>query len=232
MRILIVEDESKLAVPLQRSLKENGFKVFVTLNSTTAREDVESGDFHLVILDVNRPDSSGYELCRDIRTQNNQIPIIVLTPLGTIDNKLMCFDAGADDCVVKPFEFSELLARIQAHLKRNYPSYDPELSKPHQLTMADLTLDLRRKTVSRAGNKEIHVTPREFTLLEYFLRNKGTVLSREEIEQYVWETPISTGVNLLNVYINSLRRKIDKGFDTKLIHTRKGFGFQMKVSGE
>ncbi len=168
---------------------------------------------------------NGYDLCRDIRARNNPVPIIMLTALGTIENKLSGFDAGADDYILKPFEFSELLARIQVNRKRSLQPYNQEGSS--QLTMADLLLDLREKTVSRAG-QPINVTPRELSLLEYFLRNPGTVLSRSEIAENVWDTPFDSGTNLIDVYINSLRKKIDKDFPAKLIHTRKGIGFMMK----
>lgn len=230
MRILVVDDDIKVAMSLKHGLKEYGFKVSVALDGATARELVDYGGINLIILEINLPDISGYDLCRDIRAQNSQIPIIILTAQGTIENKLAGFDAGSDDYIVKPFDFSELLVRIKASIKRSYQFYEPGLAESTQLTVADLTLDLREKTVNRAGNKQISVTPREFALLEYFLRNKGTVLSREEIAQNIWDTPVDAGANanLLNVYINSLRKKIDKGFDTKLIHTRKGIGFVMK----
>ncbi|MFD2934086.1 response regulator [Spirosoma flavum] len=228
MRILIVDDEIKLAMSLKRGLKEYGFGVSIALDAATARKLIEYGGINLVILETSLPDVNGYELCRDIRAQNSQLPIIILTAQGTIESKLAGFDAGTDDYIVKPFEFSELLVRIKASIKRSYWSYEPGLAESTQLTMGDLTLDLRKKTVNRAGNKQINVTPREFAILEYFLRNQGTVLSREEIAQNVWDMPIGVGANLLNVYINSLRKKIDKDFDTKLIHTRKGIGFVMK----
>lgn len=228
MQILLVDEDVKLAYSLKRSLKEYGFRVSIALDGATARKLVEFGGINLVILETNLPDVSGYELCRDIRTQNAHVPIIILTTQGSIDAKLAGFDAGADDYIVKPVEFSELLVRIKSSIKRSYQSYEPGLGESTQLTMADLILDLREKTVIRAGNKQINVTPREFAILEYFLRNQGTVLSREEITQNVWDMPVEASTNLLNVYINSLRKKIDKDFKTKLIHTRKGIGFVMK----
>lgn len=225
MKILVVEDEIKLAMSLKRGLEEYGFQTSVALDGAAARKAVEFGEVNLIIMDVNLPDINGYDLCRDIRARNNQMPIIMLTALGTIENKLSGFDAGADDYVLKPFEFSELLARIQVNRKRSLQPYNPEGNS--QLTMADLVLDLREKTVGRAG-QSINVTPREFALLEYFLRNPGTVLSRSEIAENVWDIPFDSGTNLIDVYINSLRKKIDKDFATRLIHTRKGIGFMMK----
>jgi DNA-binding response OmpR family regulator len=225
MKILVVEDEIKLAMSLKRGLEEYGFQTSVALDGAAARKAVEFSEVNLIIMDVNLPDINGYDLCRDIRARHNQVPIIMLTALGTIENKLSGFDAGADDYVLKPFEFSELLARIQVTRKRSLQPYNLEASS--QLTMADLVLDLREKTVSRAGHP-INVTPRELTLLEYFLRNPGTVLSRNEIAENVWDIPFDSGTNLIDVYINSLRKKIDKDFATKLIHTRKGIGFMMK----
>jgi DNA-binding response OmpR family regulator len=225
MKILVVEDEIKLAMSLKRGLEEYGFQVSVALDGAAARKAVEFGEINLIIMDVNLPDMNGYDLCRDIRARNNPVPIIMLTALGTIENKLSGFDAGADDYILKPFEFSELLARIQVNRKRSLQPYNLEGSS--QLTMADLLLDLREKTVSRAG-QAINVTPRELSLLEYFLRNPGMVLSRSEIAENVWDTPFDSGTNLIDVYINSLRKKIDKDFPAKLIHTRKGIGFMMK----
>ncbi|GAB3639692.1 response regulator transcription factor [Spirosoma arcticum] len=225
MKILVVEDEIKLAMSLKRGLEEYGFQTSVALDGAAARKAVEFGEINLIIMDVNLPDVNGYDLCRDIRARNNPVPIIMLTALGTIENKLSGFDAGADDYLLKPFEFSELLARIQVNRKRSLQPYSLEGSS--QLTMADLLLDLREKTVSRAG-RPINVTPRELSLLEYFLRNPGMVLSRSEIAENVWDTPFDSGTNLIDVYINSLRKKIDRDYPAKLIHTRKGIGFMMK----
>ena len=225
MKILVVEDEIKLAMSLKRGLEEYGFQTSVALDGAAARKAVEFSEVNLIIMDVNLPDMNGYDLCRDIRTRHSQVPIIMLTALGTIENKLSGFDAGADDYVLKPFEFSELLARIQVNRKRGLQPYNPEGN--NQLMIADLVLDLREKTVNRAG-QFINVTPREFALLEYFLRNPGTVLSRSEIAENVWDIPFDSGTNLIDVYINSLRKKIDKDFTTRLIHTRKGIGFMMK----
>lgn len=229
MKILVVEDEIKLAMSLKRGLEEYGFPTSVALDGAAARKAVEFSEVNLIIMDVNLPDINGYDLCRDFRARHNQVPIIMLTALGTIENKLSGFDAGADDYILKPFEFSELLARIQVNRKRSQQPYNPEGSR--QLTMGDLVLDLREKTVSRAG-QPMPVTPRELALLEYFLRNPGTVLSRSEIAENVWDIPFDSGTNLIDVYINSLRKKIDKDFSTKLIHTRKGIGFMMKEYNE
>lgn len=227
MRILVVEDEIKLAMSLKRGLEEFGFQASVALDGTAARKTVDFGDINLIIMDVNLPDGSGFDLCREFHSRNAHIPIIMLTALGTIDDKLSGFDAGADDYLVKPFEFSELLARIQVSRKRSQQANN--IVYKNQLSIADLTLDLREKTVSRAG-QPISVTPREIALLEYFLRNQGTILSRNEIAENVWDIPFDTGTNLIDVYINSLRKKIDKDFPTKLIHTRKGIGYIMKES--
>lgn len=229
MRILIVEDELKLATSLKRGLDEYGFQASVALDGASAKKALELGEINLVILDINLPDINGYDLCRYIHERNSHIPIIILTALGTIENKLTGFDAGADDYLVKPFEFSELLARIQVSRKRTQQS---STSAAHsQLSIADLVLDLREKTVSRAG-RPVNVTPREIALLEYFLRNQGTVLTRNEIAENVWDIPFDTGTNLIDVYINTLRKKIDKDFTTKLIHTRKGIGYIMKEMAE
>ncbi|GAB4033781.1 response regulator [Spirosoma jeollabukense] len=226
MRILVVEDELKLAVSLKRGLEEFGFQASVALDGESARRAIDFGDINLVILDVNLPDVSGFTLCREIRTRNAYIPVIMLTALGTIENKLSGFDAGADDYLMKPFEFSELLARIQAIRKRSIQANNP--LDASRLILADLVIDLREKSVSRAGHP-INVTPREIALLEYFLRHQGTVLTRNEIAENVWDIPVDSGSNLIDVYINSLRKKIDNDFPIKLIHTRKGIGYMMKV---
>lgn len=232
MRILIVDNEVKLTMSLKRWLKDFGFRVSVAQDGVSAQEMVALGGINLVLLDSTLPDMSGYALCREIRANDPRIPIIMLSAHNTLDRKLEGFAAGSDDFIVKPFEFRELLARVKASIKRSYQTYDEAFAEVTQLSIADLTLDLRKKTVSRAGNKQISVTPREFMLLEYFMRHPGTVLTREEIARNVWDAPIDAGANLLNVYMNSLRKKIDRDFDTKLIHTRKGIGFVMRAYGD
>ncbi|WP_338870530.1 response regulator transcription factor [Spirosoma sp. SC4-14] len=225
MHILVVEDEIKLVVNLKKELEEYAFQVTVALDGETARKAVEHGGVDFVIMDLNLPNDNGCTLCRDLRALNGHMPIILLSSTGSLDEKLSGFDAGADDFMVKPFEFSELLARIQVNRKRNqliYHSTDTNL-----LVMGDLILDLRAKTVSRAGHS-INITSRELALLEYFLRHKGEVLSREEIAAKVWSVPSGINTNLIDVYVYALRKKIDKDYKKKLIHTRVGMGYIMK----
>lgn len=229
MRILLIEDEIKLAMSLKLGLEEYGFQVSVALDGASAQKTLDFMEVNLVILDVNLPDANGYDLCREIRSRYDPVHVIMLTALGSLDHKLAGFDAGADDYMVKPFEFAELLARIQ--VSRKWGKHPYNATSNSQLAINDLLLDMRSKTVSRAGNS-INVTPREMALLEFFVRNQGVVLSRNEISENVWGISFDNSTNLVDVYINSLRKKIDRDFPTKLIHTRKGIGYIMKETPE
>jgi DNA-binding response OmpR family regulator len=171
-------------------------------------------------LDIVIPHVNGIELCRRLRAANNQTPLLMLTALGTTDDKVQGFDAGADDYLVKPFEFKELVARIKALTKRSSGvSFGSNTIK-----VADLELDLDKKVARRSG-KTIELTAKEFLLLEYFMRNKGRVVTRADISEKVWDINFDTGTNVVDVYVNILRKKIEKGFDTRLIHTRIGMGY-------
>jgi two-component system copper resistance phosphate regulon response regulator CusR len=218
--ILIVEDELRLAEILQKQLQESGFKADVAHDGYVGKRMMENFDYDLIILDINLPLLNGYELCKEIRKKNSKIPIIMLTALGTSENKLIGFEAGADDYVLKPFDFRELLARINVFLKRKNIIM-PELRK---LTISDFEMDLDTKTVTRAG-KRIDLTSKEFALMETFLLNKNKLLSREFIIEKVWDLDFETGTNIIDVYVNYLRKKIDKDFEPKIIHTKFGFGF-------
>jgi len=181
---------------------------------------MEKSEYDLVVLDINLPLMNGYELCKEIRKKNSKIPIIMLTALGTSENKLVGFEAGADDYVLKPFDYRELLARINVFLKRKNIAV-PESRK---LSIADFEMDLDRKTATRSG-KKIDLTSKEFALMETFLLNKNKLLSREFIIEKVWDLDFETGTNIIDVYVNYLRKKIDKYFEPKIIHTKFGFGF-------
>lgn len=218
--ILIVEDEQRLAEIIQKQLEEAGFIADIASDGYVGKRMAEQNEYDLIVLDINLPLMNGYELCKEIRKTNHKIPIIMLTALGTSDNKLIGFEAGADDYVLKPFDFRELLARINVFLKRSAPDFTP----PRVLKVADLEMSLETKTVSRA-NKKIDLTSKEFSLLETFLKNKGKLLSREYIIEKVWDLDFETGTNIIDVYVNYLRKKIDKDFEIKLIHTKYGFGF-------
>ncbi|HPT02305.1 MAG TPA: response regulator transcription factor [Bacteroidales bacterium] len=223
-RILVVEDELRLAEVLKKQIEEAGFSVQIANDGYTGKRYIEANKYDLAILDINIPIINGYDLCKEIRRIDFSIPIIMLTALGTLDNKISGFDAGADDYVTKPYEIRELLARINVFLKRS--DVDPS---SHILSVADLRMDLVNKTVTRAGEK-IDLTVKEFSLLELFMKNKGKLLSREFIINKVWGIDFDPGTNVIDVYVNYLRKKIDKDFDLKLIHTKFGFGFYLNES--
>ena len=218
--ILIVEDELRLAEILQKQLQESGFKADVANDGYVGKRMIENAEYDLVVLDINLPLMNGYELCKEIRKKNRKIPIIMLTALGTSENKLIGFEAGADDYVLKPFDFRELLARINVFLKRK----NVIIPESRKLSIADFEMDLDRKTATRAG-KKIDLTSKEFALMETFLLNKNKLLSREFIIEKVWDLDFETGTNIIDVYVNYLRKKIDKNFEPKIIHTKFGFGF-------
>jgi len=221
-KILIIEDEQRVADLLRRGLEEMGYQAFVAYDAEMGLRLFHSGDYDLVISDVVLPKMSGFELVKEIKEQNKNVPIIMLTALGTTDDKLEGFDAGADDYMVKPFDIRELEARIRVLLKRKNP--ESRESQIKEVNYADLYVNLSTKTVSR-NQQEIKLTPKEYNLLLYMIQNPERVLSRIEIAENVWNTHFDTGTNFIDVYINYLRKKIDRDFDIKLIHTRPGMGF-------
>jgi two-component system, OmpR family, copper resistance phosphate regulon response regulator CusR len=225
MRILVIEDEERVALPIKRGLEELGFATTIAADGTTGTKMALSGSFDLIITDILLPGTNGIELCRTIRGEFPDIPIIMLTALGTTDDKVEGFDSGANDYLVKPFDFRELYVRIRELLKRRPAA--GETAKKILLSAGSLEMNTRTMIVKR-GEQEINLTRKEFKLLEYMLNNQGRVLSRAEIAEHVWETVFDTGTNFVDVYINYLRKKIDKGFDKKLIHTRPGIGFILK----
>jgi two-component system, OmpR family, copper resistance phosphate regulon response regulator CusR len=219
INILIVEDEQRLADILKKQLEDAGYNAKVASDGYLGKQYIEQHKFNLVILDINLPIINGYDLCREIRKVNRTIPIIMLTALGTPDNKIAGFDVGADDYITKPFDIRELLARINVFLKRAETNTEHDI-----IVVADLILDLSNKTVTRS-DKKIDLTAKEYSLLELFLKNRGKLLSRETIINQVWGIDFDPGTNVIDVYVNYLRNKIDKEFDPKLIHTKFGFGF-------
>ena len=219
-RLLVVEDEQRLAEILQKQLNESGFRADIASDGYVGKRMMEQADYDLVILDINIPLMNGYELCSEIRKTNRNTPIIMLTALGTPENKLIGFESGADDYVLKPYDYRELLARINVFLKRSNVSESQSL----KYKIADFEMDMDSKTVIRAG-KKIDLTSKEFSLMEILLRNKNKVLTREYIIEKVWNLDFETGTNIIDVYMNYLRKKIDKDFEPKLIHTKFGFGF-------
>lgn len=221
-KILIVEDEQRVADLLRLGLEEMGYLAAVAYDAEMGLRLFRAGQYDLVISDIVLPKMSGFDLVKEIKGQNKNIPVIMLTALGTTDDKLEGFDAGADDYMIKPFDIRELEARIRVLLKRKV-SDDTHL-QVRELNYADLQANLLTKTVYR-NNQEIKLTPKEFNLLIYMMQNPERVLSRAEIAEKIWDTHFDTGTNFIDVYINYLRKKIDRDFDTKLIHTKPGMGF-------
>jgi two-component system copper resistance phosphate regulon response regulator CusR len=221
--ILLVEDEDKVSSFIKKGLQEHRYQVEVARDGVAALTAVLQTHFDLIILDVMIPLINGIELCKQIRQKYPQMPVLMLSALGTIDDKVDGLHAGADDYLVKPFHFNELLARIEALLRRrNITSNTDPI-----LTFSDLKLDTGDKTAERAG-KKITLTAKEYVLLELFIKNPNKLLSREYITEKVWGLNFDTGTNMVDVYVNYVRNKIQKGFDKKLIHTVIGMGYILK----
>ena len=223
-KMLLIEDEKKIADTISQGLKELGYHVVTAYDGKIGLRLFESASFNLIITDINLPGINGYDLCKTIRSRNQHIPVIMLTALSTTNDKIEGFDAGADDYLVKPFEFRELLVRIRALLKR---TMNQQLPSGNILKVADLELNVDSMEVTR-GMKPIILTAKEFQLLEYFMRNRNRVISRADIAERVWDLDFDTKTNVIDVYVNFLRKKIDKDFETKLIHTQVGMGYMMK----
>lgn len=221
-RILVVEDEPKVLSFIKKGLEENGFDVQTAENGPDGLNLARELDFSVIILDIMLPGLSGIELAMQLHRTGNKSRILMLTALGTLDDKLRGFDAGAHDYLVKPFEFPELLARVRSLLRR-----ESDEATSQVLRAADLTMDLDRKVVKR-GDVHIDLTAREFMLLEYLLRNKGRVVSKVDIAERVWDINFDTGTNVIEVYINFLRKKVDRDFEPKLIYTLIGMGYILK----
>lgn len=223
MRILVVEDQPKMASFIKKGLNAQGYLVDVSETGMGAESLVAENAYDLIVLDVNLPDQNGMDTARHIRNDGYKGPILMLTALSSTKDKIHGLDAGADDYLTKPFDFDELLARIRALLRRNTGS---ETSK---LRFADIEIDLVHRKVVRA-NVEINLTTREFSLLEYFMRHPNRPLTRVEISEHVWDVNFDTNTNVIDVYINMLRKKIDTPFEKKLIHTMVGYGYILKES--
>jgi len=223
MNVLIVEDEQKVAAFISKGLEVHGFKTDVAYDGQIGLRKALDLNFDLIIMDVNLPMMNGFEVCKKLRETNIKTPVLMLTALGTTKDKVLGFELGADDYLVKPFEFEELLARVKALIKRAKAA--PLLETT--LKIADLELDSDSKIVKRGG-KDIELTAKEFMLLEYLMRNKGKVLSRSDIAEKIWDISFDTGTNIIDLYIFYLRKKIDKDFNPKLIHTQVGMGYVLK----
>lgn len=222
--ILVIEDEQRLADLLKAGLEEHNFNVDVAYDGYIGRNMALRNGYDVLIIDINLPLINGYDLCKAIRSENNEIPIIMLTAMASAENKLTGFEVGADDYIIKPFDFNELLARIRVFFRRTSPYLKVD---DHLITIADMVINTSDKTVVRNGIK-IDLTAKEYTLLEFLSRNKGVVISRLEIAEKIWNLKFDTGTNYIDVYINYLRKKIDRDYENKLIHTRVGLGYMLK----
>lgn len=221
IKILVIEDEKRVADLLKIGLEENSYQVLVAYDGEMGWRLFQSNDFQLIISDIILPKLNGFELCQKIRKANEEIPILMLTALGTADDKLEGFDVGADDYMVKPFDFRELLARVRVLQKRRAVA---KVDVVKEISYADLYINLERQEVTRNG-EPIKLSPKEYNLLVYLVENAERVVSRVEIAEKVWNTHFDTGTNFIDVYINYLRKKMDKNFEVKLIHTKPGVGF-------
>jgi DNA-binding response OmpR family regulator len=224
IQILVVEDDVRVAELLQRSLQEQQFDVDLAYDGYLGKRLAMQKSYDLIITDVILPKINGIDLCKELKQQFPQTPIVMLTALGTTDDKVEGFDAGADDYLVKPFEIRELYVRIRALLKRFEKLGN---TKSSVIAYADLEIDLNEKVFKRGGT-EIHLTPKEFNLMLYLMENPERVISRSEISEKVWDTHFDTGTNFIDVYINYLRKKMDANPQKKLIHTKSGMGFMLK----
>jgi two-component system copper resistance phosphate regulon response regulator CusR len=221
-RILVVEDEKRLARSVERLLTRSKYDVAVAFDGAAAIEAVAAQEFHLIVLDVNLPVKSGFEVLNHLRSSSYNVPVLILSARDALQDRVLGLDLGADDYLTKPFDSSELLSRIRAILRRS------GVIRTSILQAADLTMDVVKRTVSRNG-KEIGLTQTEFSLLEFFLRNKNVILSRRRIAEQVWGYKFETGTNIVDVYISYLRTSIDKDFAPKLLETVRGEGFLLKA---
>jgi len=220
MRILIIEDEKKIADFIKRGLKEEGYAVDVAYNGEEGHFLATTNEYDLIILDLMLPKLDGISLCRKLREEKVTMPIMMLTAKDTVKDKVVGLDSGADDYLIKPFAFEEFLARVRSLLRKGKPQQS-------KLKVADLELDLLSHKVIRAG-KVIELTTKEYTLLEYLMRNCGTIVTRAMLSEHVWDVNFDTFTNVIDVYINYLRNKIDQGFKKKLIQTIRGRGYILK----
>lgn len=221
MRILVVEDEKKVASFIKKGLEEERYAVDVAYDGDEGLYLAENNEYDLVILDVMLPKRSGLDVVKSMRDKELEVPVLMLTAKDSISDRVKGLDSGCDDYLTKPFAFDELLARIRALLRRGTKE------KSAQLRVADVVVDLPTHKVTR-GDTEIELTAKEYALLTYFIRNKGRILTRTNISEHVWDYNFDSFTNVIDVYVNYLRNKIDKGFEKKLIHTVRGVGYTLK----
>jgi DNA-binding response OmpR family regulator len=224
MRLLVIEDNPKVAGMIEQGLTEQGYQVDVVHKGFEGEARAAAGGYEAIVLDLMLPDRDGVDVCRNLRRRGTKTPILMLTALSETADKVAGLDAGADDYLTKPFEFDELLARVRALLRRG------EATEGTVLKYEDIQMDLAKRMVTRAG-KTVSLTPKEFSLLEYLMRNPNRVLGRTAIAEQVWDVDIGSDSNVIDVYISTLRRKIDKPFDKKLIHTVVGTGYVLSAEG-
>ncbi len=222
MRVLVIEDEQKMAELIKRGLEEEGMEVEVAYDGDSGLEVATSGNHDLIILDLGLPGRDGLEISHQLRQGGMKTPILILTAQDSTEMKVKGLDSGADDYLTKPFAFAEMLARIRALVRRT------QSEDTTKLQIGDLILNLINRRVSRAGN-EVQLTNKEFSLLEYFMRHPDEILSRETLSEKVWEETFDTLTNVIDVYINYLRNKVDRQYEPKLIHTVRGIGYMFKT---
>ena len=225
VRVLFAEDDPGVQRFVAKGLKEQAYAVDVASSGPEALEQAEINPYDLIILDVMLPGMSGYEICRKLREAGQRVPVLMLTARDAVEDRVAGLDHGADDYLTKPFEFRELLARMRALLRR------PAELKPAQLSVADLTLDTATQTARRAG-RAIPLTHKEYALLEFLVRNAGRVVGRAEIAEHVWDDQFDPFSNLIEVYVNRLRRKIDAAKEIPLLHTRRGAGYLLAIEDQ
>ncbi|MEC3874219.1 response regulator transcription factor [Chryseobacterium salviniae] len=231
-KIILIEDETSVVSFIKKGLQENGYEVSVAFDGRTGVQLVHSNDFDLVILDIMLPEMNGLDVCKEIRKTNQHVPILFLTALGTSENIVLGLESGGDDYLVKPFKFIELVARVKSLLRRSTNGSAPETEEQdacqeHIYQFSDLILNDYTKKVTRNG-EEISLTSTEYKLLLYFLNNPEKVISRAEILDAVWGVNYELGTNVVDVYVNYLRKKLDHQEDNKLIHTVIGMGYVLK----
>jgi heavy metal response regulator len=218
MRVFLVEDDKRIANFVAKGLRENSYAVDVAADGKDAVYQASVNDYDVIVLDVMLPVKDGFEICRELRKQNNNTPVLMLTARDAVEDKIAGLDTGADDYLTKPFEFGELLARLRALMRRK------DIVRASKIVIGDLEIDTTSQKVKRGGN-EISLTAKEYALLEYLAREKGKVVGRAEIAEHVWDENFDAFSNLIDVYVKRLRSKMDDGFDIQLIRTRRGAGY-------
>ncbi len=221
MKILLIEDEKKVASFIKRGLEEEYFTVDVAYDGEMGEFMALTSDYDLIILDILLPKKNGLDVLKSLRANKIDTPILILTAKGSVEDRVEGLNSGADDYLTKPFAFAELLARVRSLLRR------ASSEKSNVIKVADLELDLI-KHIAKRGDKIIELTAKEYALLEYLMRNKGRVLTRTMIAEHIWDYHFDTGSNVIDVYVRRLRKKVDEGFDKKLIHTVRGVGYIIK----